>query len=342
MRPQMAMAAVLVLMLGSSVLVLRAKPDRSGAPSRVSVTERGVPEQAAEELHPDKDLTLDGKLARGPGWDEPAPGRTARRDEDRAAASAAPFASPPPAVAMREGPTGGVEADEKGFRGGDKSAASEPRARSAPAPADDIAMNNFGELGSLEKEAKKREMQSGAGAPAPAAAPAATAAAEANQQKDAFGNAMDLYQQGRYAEAEKAFKAVAASGSKNAAMADLFAAKCTERSVSCSAAAPKYMEVAARWKGTNTYPEALYDAANCYKAMGDAYTAQQLYTELMGIAGYRDRAESALAELKLAQRQQVAAKPKAAAPAKQAPAGAAKPAAPASPPSPASPKANSF
>src|SRR5258706_15004142 len=115
MRPQMAMAAVLVLMLGSSVLVLRAKPERSGtAPSRVSVTERGVPEQAAEELHPDKDLAIDGKRARGPGWDEPTPGRLGRRDEERgAAASAAPFAAPPPAVALREGPSGGVEADEK-------------------------------------------------------------------------------------------------------------------------------------------------------------------------------------------------------------------------------------
>jgi hypothetical protein len=83
----------------------------------------------------------------------------------------------------------------------------------------------------------------------------------------------------------------------------------------------------------------MYDAANCYKALGDVDRAQKLYTSLMGVAGYRDRAESALADLKLAQRQQVAAKPKAAAPAKQAPPPAA---APASPPAQASPKANSF
>ena len=55
MRPQTAMAAILLLMLGSSVIFVRVKPDRSGAaPSRVSVTERGIPEQAAEELHPTK------------------------------------------------------------------------------------------------------------------------------------------------------------------------------------------------------------------------------------------------------------------------------------------------
>src|SRR5262245_17952078 len=49
MRPQMAMAALLVLMLGSSIIFLRAKPDRRGALGRVSVTERGVPKQSLEE-----------------------------------------------------------------------------------------------------------------------------------------------------------------------------------------------------------------------------------------------------------------------------------------------------
>jgi hypothetical protein len=46
MRPQFAMAAVLVLILGSSLLLLRARPGASGA-GPVAVTERGVP--AADE-----------------------------------------------------------------------------------------------------------------------------------------------------------------------------------------------------------------------------------------------------------------------------------------------------
>jgi TolA-binding protein len=323
MRPQMAMAAVLVLMLGSSVLVLRAKPDRSGAgPSRVSVTERGVPEQAAEELHPDKDLALDGRLT--------APGRLARRDEDRAAASAAPFAAPPPAVAMREGPSGSDEA-KKGF---DKSEASEARPRSVTAPTDDLALNGPAEIGGLEKEKKRDQMQSGAGA----AAPAATAAAEPTQQKDAFGAAMDLYQQGRYAEAEKAFKAVEASGSKNASSAALFAAKSSEASLGCTTAASKYEAVSARYPNSNAGFEAMYGAANCYKEIGEVERAQKLYITLRNVAGYRDRAESALADLRLAQRQAPAKATRAAPAAKQAPPAAA----PASPPQQASPKSNSF
>src|SRR3954453_533885 len=90
MRPQTAMAAILLLILGSSVIFVRVKPDRSGAPSRVSVTERGIPEQAAEELHPDKMSEFEAKSG--------GVSRSARRDEERAG----PASPPPPALAARE------------------------------------------------------------------------------------------------------------------------------------------------------------------------------------------------------------------------------------------------
>lgn len=45
MRPQAAMGAVLLLMLGSSLLFLRARPEKGGAPSRLSVIERGFPDR---------------------------------------------------------------------------------------------------------------------------------------------------------------------------------------------------------------------------------------------------------------------------------------------------------
>jgi hypothetical protein len=47
MRPQVGMAAVLLLMVGSSLLFLRVKP---GEPSSVQVTERGVPESDKEAV----------------------------------------------------------------------------------------------------------------------------------------------------------------------------------------------------------------------------------------------------------------------------------------------------
>lgn len=83
MRPQLAMAALLLLLIGSSLLLIRARPGETGI---ISVTERGVPE------------------AEGPGVAiVPAqPEAVARLDqqEDRAPGGGA-FA-PPPAAAARE------------------------------------------------------------------------------------------------------------------------------------------------------------------------------------------------------------------------------------------------
>jgi hypothetical protein len=75
MRPQLAMAALLMLMIGSSLIFLRAKP---GEQSSVQVTERGMPETEADSI------ILPSPATQGAG----AP----RQDEAR-------FATPPPAAA---------------------------------------------------------------------------------------------------------------------------------------------------------------------------------------------------------------------------------------------------
>jgi hypothetical protein len=73
MRPQLAMAALLLLMIGGSMLFLRARPGERG---RVHVTERGVPEGESEPIAvvplPEKLPMTD--TARGPrahGVDDP-------------------------------------------------------------------------------------------------------------------------------------------------------------------------------------------------------------------------------------------------------------------------------
>src|SRR5205085_1548441 len=78
-----------------ALLFIRPKPDRSGTPSQVSVTERGVPEMAMEEPHGKDDLMAqaDKRAPTGPGW---------RRDDERAAASAGPLAGP---LAMNDLPS---------------------------------------------------------------------------------------------------------------------------------------------------------------------------------------------------------------------------------------------
>ena len=102
MRPQLAMAAVLVLMLGSSLLLLRAKPGTAGV-APIRVTERGVPE-------PD----------RGEPFAEPPPPAVAR------AAAETAMASPTAAATAGEGSEGDVDRKraEKSKDEGDKDVAS--------------------------------------------------------------------------------------------------------------------------------------------------------------------------------------------------------------------------
>ena len=318
MRPQTAMAAILVLMLGSSVIFVRRKPDRSG-PSRVSVTERGVPEQAAEEMRPER---IGVPHARAVPF-----GRSTRRDEERGG-SAGPYA-PAPAVAAgaapREAPAS--EGEARASKGADKAAdslgeAPSPARSRGVASTDDIgsAADGVGALADRAAENKKKDEPSGGGAPGEyAAAP-----------RDAYGSAMDLYTAGRYAEADKAFTDVAASGAKNAAMAALYSAKSTESAYGCGRAATKYESVAARYTGTSAAAEAQWGAANCYKLTSNLDRAYALYNGLRSVAGYRDRAEGELGNLKILQ-QQVAAKASRAPP-------PAKSSAPAAPAATAAPK----
>jgi len=279
-------------MLGSSVIFVRRKPDRSG-PSRVSVTERGVPEQAAEEMRPERV---------GVARERPVPfGRNARRDDERSG-SGGPYAAPPAAAAAaapREAP--GSEGEARAFKGGDKAAdslgeAPSPARSRGVASTDDMG-DGVGALAQRAAESKKKEEPTAGGAQGE----------YAGAPKDAYGSAMDLYGAGRYAEADKAFTDVAASGVKNAAMAALYSAKSTEAAFGCGRAAAKYEGVAARYTGTSAAAEAQWGAANCYKISGNLERAHALYNGLRSVAGYRDRAEGELENLKILQ-QQVAAK----------------------------------
>jgi hypothetical protein len=78
MRPQLAMAALLMLMIGSSLIFLRARP---GAHDSVHVTERGVPESESESVA----IVPTDKLVGPEGRSEPqAHGvlRSARQEEE--------------------------------------------------------------------------------------------------------------------------------------------------------------------------------------------------------------------------------------------------------------------
>jgi hypothetical protein len=120
MRPQLAMAALFMLVVGSSLLLLRARPGTLGAP--VQVTQRGEPGPTADtgqqgartrDVRPAEAQ----KVAGGAPRDEGSYGREDRAEKDKAGertaapeapaavgqtGSAAPAAAPPSPVATAE------------------------------------------------------------------------------------------------------------------------------------------------------------------------------------------------------------------------------------------------
>lgn len=259
MRPQLAMAALLLLMVGTSLVLLRARP---GEREAVQVTERGVPESESEptalELKPEA-LT-------------PTP---------RAAAKA-------PAIASELLATETAESER------------------ADAPPE----------GPAAAAALKGRARTTAGA--------GLAGKAAGAGSD-YDDAMAAYRRGHYAEAETRFDAVAAAGGEQSASASLLAAQAARNASGCATAASRFDRVYARYPDTGIGHEAAWQAATCYRGLGQTERAKQSYRALLDVPGYEERAARALRDLE----------PSAAA----APATRAAPATAPAKPSPASPGA---
>jgi len=266
MRPQTAMAAVFLLMIGTSAFVLKS---RSSAPmeSAVSVTVAGQPSPpaaatATEAFNDDKAAAA----AHGPGGPP-----TAR-------AASPSMAS---AVALDEGPvdrlTGGL-AREK-------------------AKSDDA----LGSAYAGKDEPAATAMPAIANATAPAGAPAPAEESLAQVKKSASGPATDAFSLGtaafqarNYAEATKQFDQAAASGDQNAA---LWAAESVKEGQGCAVALGRFDQVAQRSSGTWVGNEASYRAARCQMAMGQIEPARTRLNTLAQTSTHAQQAQSSLTEL---------------------------------------------
>lgn len=218
MRPQLAMAALLLLMIGSSLIFLRARP---GQHNSVMVTERGMPESEGDSI-------------------------------------ILP-ASPPAALEAERAPA----------------AAPEPLELAKSAAASGSAL------------AKAERKASAKGAPAATApAPGAAAKPVAREQAQAADRARD----------DEGF-AMEAEDTADSAAEALAQAKQLQQSSGCSAAAPKFEEVGARYPGTGAATEATWRAAECRRLLGDFGRARQGYTLLLEIPAYSERARAGLAKL---------------------------------------------
>lgn len=266
MRPQPAMALVLLLMVGSSVFLLRARPD--GA-ARVVVTERGVPIPRAAEKGEASDEAQAAPAA-APAPTAAAPAAVAQRDDDRA-------------VAKMEG--------AREARGG----AAEP-AKGAPAEAE--------ERGASRELAAAPRPADAPGSPLPPAAaaradapPVGAAAAPAAAADATFSAAMDDYKARRFAEAQRGFDLIVNEGGAQAPLAALYAARSVRYAGGCSPAVTRFDAVANRFTGTSIATEAMWEGALCYRELGQNDRSRQLFLALRRVAGYRERVDRELAEL---------------------------------------------
>jgi hypothetical protein len=270
MRPQTAMAALFLLMIGSSAVLLRTRQPKESV--SLTVTQEGAPSPAAAAPNEEREFDSKGAAnAHGPSGAV-------------AAATVAPGAG--------EAPHGPVARTI------------------LPVPADEPTspLGLLAQGGRAESKEKKLDNGlggqgysggGGAAPPPPAAAPAtpaapAQAAKAASESRDdaltdPFQAGMAAYQARRYLEATPKLDQAAASGHPAAA---LWAARSVREGQGCGPAVPRFNAVAN--KGGAVGHDAMFDAAKCYEALGDREAARSRYTTLLTVPAYASRARSAL------------------------------------------------
>ena len=273
MRPQLAMAALLLLMIGSSLLLLRGRPGSTPV-GMVRVTEHGVPEREPYE-------------PLGPG----AVRTPTQAEVPRSGAKAGEMtAEPLSAIAggdRRERASGASPSREGAERserveaepGAASSGGQEPEglAQAAPAAADKRSASSDDEMSS-----------------------AARSQAPPMPEADTFAEAMEMYKAREYAKAYRTFDAIAAQGAANAPSAALYAARAVRSSAGCGTALPRFETVASRYAAAGI--QAKWEAASCYRMLGNTDKARQLLQELRNTEGQQDRADQELARMNAAGR----------------------------------------
>jgi len=274
MRPQTAMAALFLLMIGSSAVLLRSRQPKDSV--SLTVTQEGAPSPAAAADEKAEFETKSASNAHGPAGASPPPPPVAAAEAPRTVAKAATSALAFSAPAEVAEPAGGLRATEHRDESKKGSAADKDlglaSANGAPAPMATAVP----------------------GAPAPAAMPAAPSKARSGEtddqlQGDAYQAGIAAYQARRFAEATPKLDQAANQGNPAAA---LWAARSVREGSGCAAAVPRFNAVAA--KGGNVGHDAMFDAARCYEQMGDTAAAHSRYATLLGVPAYAARARAAL------------------------------------------------
>jgi len=301
MRPQTAMAAVFLLMIGTSAFVIRSRHS-SERPAAVSVTEQGMP--AGQSTPVDNHESLDSKAAAA------AHGAHAPTTVSPPPPSPAATGAGAGGLALGDPSSNGSAGPLDGLTGGKGRVSS-----SSDALGSALAFEGSKDKAATKEEAAAAEKKSAsrastrdianaappAGAPrdddAPygqAVAPPASKAQMPDQQ-DGFSAGMAAYRARSFAEATRHFDTAARSGDQNAA---LWAAKSVKQgNGGLNPSLPRFEAVAQRSSGTWVGSEALLEAARCQIALGQLDPARDKLTRLTRVPSHAAPAQQALNEL---------------------------------------------
>lgn len=264
MKPQTAMAAVFLLMIGSGLALFGGpKVARNGDAAMMTITQEGAP-AAMASLAPVGQTSEPMDLAAAAN----AHG-TLQQDRAPAPVAAATSTVAPELQAVAQGDLpGSPAADEIASRG----ATSKP--------------NAFGSgAGAIGGGMIAPAAASAAGPQAAATtAPSTTSAAD-------FAAATAAYRAQNYDEATRDFDALAAAGDDNAA---LWAARSVRDGNGCATAVNRFDALAGRALGTQPGYDATFEAGQCYKAMGSFDAARQRFARLLTVPSHAARAQAEL------------------------------------------------
>ncbi|HSQ63399.1 MAG TPA: zf-HC2 domain-containing protein [Polyangiaceae bacterium] len=307
MRPQTAMAAVFLLVIGTSFVFMKQSHKADAPEGAMRVQAAGAPAAKAAPTAAASAIALDGlEAAHAHGVEEQASGRlrtvTAEgfatttpgdlRDKDsknleekEKAETRSGLAADEATLALNAGPSGGA-----------------PPQAPAAAPQELVGAGGGGASGSV---ARAVPAQGHASAQSPYASGGV-----------GFSEAMQSYNQGRYDEAAQKFDTLGASD----ANAALWAARAVRDAHGCAAAIPRFEQVRARASTQPAGNEATWDAGRCYRSLGDTEKARARFAVLLSNPAYAARAQEELDAMAPVAAKRAAAPPRPAATATTAPA----------------------
>lgn len=268
MRPQTAMAAVFLVMIGSGVLLLQSKsPVEKSTESAYNAFKGG------------------GYPAAAPEQGEPEGARV-----DLATAASAHGPATPGLVGERQAPSPGAGF---GARADEQAHASSGLAGT---PAEKDKLEDSRERRAADEEPPPA--RAAANASPPAGAPAATATgggasrgrAESKSASSDLDRGLQSYRDGQYDEATKKLDSLAGSD-PNAA---LWAARSVRDGEGCAAAVSRFDALSTRQWGTTVGYEATMDAGRCYRGLGRSDLARARFASLLAVPAYMSKAQDEL------------------------------------------------